>query len=133
MAYDNIRAAINSGKGLTAQQQAENYDIFGKMMKEGIYLPELVKKIDSLEAEIKEIKKPKDSPMDAQLFAVMEQSVRDDPEVQSAKRKLQDEKTRIITELCMADENYRKCFDSYRTAVNAAYVGKKESSAQEHS
>lgn len=128
MAYDNIRAAINSGKGLTAQQQAENYDLFGKMMKEGVYLPELVKKIDALEAEIKEIKKPKESPMDAQLFAVMEQAVRDDPEVQNAKRKLQDEKTRIISELCMADENYRQLFDSYRTAVNAAYVGKKESS-----
>ena len=129
MAYDNIRAAINSGKGLTAQQQAENYDLFGKMMKEGVYLPELVKKIDALEAEIKEIKKPKESPMDAQLFAVMEQAVRDDPEVQNAKRKLQDEKTRIISELCMADENYRQLFDSYRTAVNAAYVGKKESSS----
>jgi len=128
MAYDNIRAAINSGKGLTAQQQAENYDLFGKMMKEGVYLPELVKKIDALEAEIKEIKKPKESPMDAQLFAVMEQAVRDDPEVQNAKRRLQDEKTRIISELCMADENYRQLFDSYRTAVNAAYVGKKESS-----
>jgi len=129
MAYDNIMKAVNSsGKGLSTQQQAENYDLFGKMMRDGVYLPDLVKKIDALENEIKEMKKPKDSPMDTHLFAVMEQAVRDDPNVVSVRRRLQDEKTRIISELCMADESYRKIFDEYRTAVNAAYIDKKETS-----
>lgn len=128
MAYDNIMKAIQgSGNGLTTQQQAENYDLFGKMMKEGVYLPDLVKKIDALESKINDLEKPKDNPVDAQLFAVMEQSVRDDPEVVAVKRRLQDEKTRIISELCMSKEPYRKLFDEYRTAVNAAYVAKKES------
>jgi len=127
MAYDNIMNAINKpGEGLTTKQQADNYDIFGKMMKEGVYIPDLLKKIDNLESEVKDLKKPKESPMDAQLFSVMEQAVRDDPEVVTAKRRLQDEKTRIISELCMADSNYRALFDSYRTAVNAAYVNKRE-------
>lgn len=127
MAYENIQKALGTGNALSAQQQADNYDMFGRMMKEGVYLPDIVKKIDALESEVKEMRKPKESAMDAQLFAVMEQSVRDDPEVVTARRKLQDEKTRIISELCMSKEGYRKLFDEYRTAVNAAYVAKKES------
>lgn len=130
MAYDNIVKALGPGNGLTPQQQAENYDLFGKMMKEGISLKETLAKIDSLESEIKDLKKPKESPMDAQLFSVMEQAVREVPAVMEAKRRLQDEKTRIISELCMADEAYRKCFDQYRTAVNAAYVDSKERPSQ---
>ena len=123
MAYENIKNAISSsGKGLTPQQQAENYDLFGKMMKEGISLSDLVKKVDALETEVKDLKKPKESPMDAQLFSVMEQAVREDPAVIEAKRKLQAEKTRIISELCMADEVYRKLFGDYKTAVNSAYI-----------
>ena len=131
--YSNIMNAINSGsgKGLTTAQQAENYDLFGKMMKEGVYLPDLIKKIDGLEKKVEDLSKPKESPMDAQLFSVMEQAVRDDPEVVAAKRKLQDEKTRIISELCMADAEYRRLFDSYKTTVNAAYVSKKEVKAQD--
>lgn len=126
MAYDNIMKAINPGNGLTPQQQAENYDLFGKIMKEGISLKDTLSKIDALESEIKDLKKPKESAMDAQLFSVMEQSVRDVPDVVDIKRRLQDEKTRIISELCMADDAYRKLFDEYRTAVNAAYVASKE-------
>ncbi len=128
MAYENIINAINGnpGNGLTTQQQAENYDLFAKMMKEGVSLSNLVKKIDTLESEVKDLKKPKTTPMDAQLFSVMEQAVRDNPEVQDARRRLQNEKTRIISELCMADEAYRKLFDEYRTTVNACYVSIRE-------
>lgn len=133
MAYDNIMKAISGGQpgeGLTTQQQADNYDMFGRMMKEGVYLPDLIKKIDGLEKRVEDLSKPKESPMDAQLFSVMEQAVRDDQSVIEARRRLQEEKTRIITELCMADEAYRRLFDSYRTAVNAAYVNKREISGQ---
>ncbi len=127
MAYENIQKALGgSGNVLSTQQQAENYDLFGKMMKEGVYLPDLIKKIDGLEKKVEDLSKPKESPMDAQLFSVMEQAVRDDPSVIDIKRKLQNEKTRIIGELCMQDESYRKLFGEYRTAVNAAYVAKKE-------
>ena len=46
--------------------------------------------------------------------------------VVEARRRLQDEKTRIISDMCMADESYRKLYDEYRTAVNSAYVREKE-------
>lgn len=129
--YENILKAVgNDGKSLSTKQQADNYDMFGRMMKEGVYLPDLIKKIDGLEKRVEDLSKPKESPMDAQLFSVMEQAVRDDQSVIEARRRLQEEKTRIITELCMADEAYRRLFDAYRTAVNAAYVNKREINGQ---
>lgn len=96
------------------------------MMKEGVSLADLVKKIDALETEVQSLKKPKPSAMDAQLFYVMEQAVKGDTAVVEARRRLQDEKTRIISDMCMADESYRKLYDEYRTAVNSAYVREKE-------
>ena len=125
MAYDNIKSALQGGKALTPQEQAQNYDLFGKMMKEGVSLADLVKKIDALETEVQSLKKPKPSAMDAQLFYVMEQAVKGDMAVVEARRRLQDE-TRIISDMCMADESYRKLYDEYRTAVNSAYVREKE-------
>ena len=122
MAYENIQKALGAGNALSTQQQAENYDLFGKMMKEGVYLPDLIKKIDGLEKKIEDLSKPKESLMDAQLFSVMEQAVREVPSVVEIKRRLQNEKTRIIGELCMQDEAYRKLFGEYRTAVNSAYI-----------
>ena len=124
--YENIKNAMQGGKTLTPQEQAQNYDLFGKMMKEGVSLADLVKKVDALETEVKDLKKPKQSAMDAQLFYVMEQAVKGDPAVTDARRRLQDEKTRIISDLCMADEVFRKLYESYRTAVNSAYVNQKE-------
>ena len=130
VAYDNIVKAIQGkpGDGLTPAQQADNYDLFGKMMKEGVYLPDLIKKIDGLEKRVEDLSKPKDNPIDAQLFSVMEQAVRDDPAVVEARRKLQAEKTRIISELCMQDDAYRNFFTDYKTAVNSAYIKYKEQS-----
>lgn len=127
MAYDNIMKALSKpGEGLTTKQQSDNYEMFSKMMKENIYLPDLVQRISTLESKIEEMSKPKQNPVDAQLFAVMEQSVRDEPEVVSARRRLQDEKTRIISDMCMSNEAYRRLFDEYKTAVNSAYISKKE-------
>lgn len=125
LTYENILKAMNGGKpgeGLTTQQQSENYEIFSKMMREGVYIPDLIQKINALETKVDEMSKPKESVMDAQLFAVMEQAVREDPSVQEARRRLQTEKTRIISELCMQDETYRKLFNEYRTTVNSAYI-----------
>ena len=126
MAYENIMRAVNGGNQLTTAQQSENYSTFSELMKQGVYLPDLLKKIDSMEKRMAEIEKPKENPIDAELFAVMEQAVKDDPEVMGTKRTLQSEKTRVISELCIKDEQYRKAFDSYRRAVNSAYVSQKE-------
>lgn len=126
--YDNIQKALGRpGEGLSTQQQSDNYETFSKLMKENVYLPDLLKKIDDLEKKVDEMGRPKENPIDAELFGVMEQAVKDDPSVVNARRILQNEKTRVISELCIKDEAYRKAFDEYRHVVNAAYVSLKES------
>jgi len=127
MAYENILKAVNSeGKALSTKQQADNYSTFSELMKQGVYLPDLLKKIDALESRVDEMSKPKENPIDAELFAVMEQAVKDDPAVVEARRKLQAEKTRVISELCMQSEAYRDAFNQYRRQVNSSYVSVRE-------
>lgn len=128
MAFDNIISAMNNsqGNGLSSQQKSDNYELFNKLMRDNVYLPDLIRKVDDLEKKINDMEKPKENPIDAELFAVMEQAVKDEPSVLEARRRLQNEKTRVISELCMKSEEYRTCFDGYRTAVNAAYVASKE-------
>lgn len=129
MAYDNIQKILNggSGDGLSVTQKSDNYETFNRLMKENVYLPDLLRKIDDLEKKVNDMDKPKENPIDAELFGVMEQAVKDDPAVASARHTLQNEKTRVISELCIRDESYRKAFDEYRHVVNAAYVSLKES------
>lgn len=122
MAYENIQRLLNGpGNGLTTAQQSENYRVFGELMKENIYLPDLLAKIKNAEDRTDRTN------IDAELFAVMESAVKDDASVIEAKRRLQAEKTRVISNICMADDEYRKTFDAYRTAVNASYVSQRES------
>lgn len=112
--------------GLSYQQQTENYTAFSDLMKQGVYIPDLLKRIDALEAQVKEQGQKKDV-MDADLFAVMETSVKGDEEVKAAKQRLADEKSRVISEMCARDEGYRNALDAYRRTVNAAYIRSKES------
>lgn len=43
--YSNILKAIgNNGNTLSTQQQADNYSAFSKMMSDGIYIPDRIKK-----------------------------------------------------------------------------------------
>ena len=65
--------------------------------------------------------------IDEDLFAVMESSVKDDPAVVEAKRKVSEEKTRVIAELCAKDPRFMAARDEYRRAVNRAYVAMRES------
>ena len=129
--YDNILKALNQPQstpaqgGLTFQQQSDNYSAFSDLMKKGVYIPDLLKRIDALEAQVREQGQRKDT-MDADLFSVMEASVRGDDEVKAAKQRLADEKSRVISEICSKDEGYRQAMESYRRAVNAAYVRHKE-------
>ena len=131
--YDNILKALNQPQqpapaqgGLTFQQQSDNYSAFSDLMKQGVYIPDLLKRIDALEAQVKEQGQKKDV-MDADLFAVMETSVKGDEEVKAAKQRLADEKSRVISEICSKDEGYRNALDAYRRTVNAAYIRSKES------
>jgi len=127
MAYENILNAVKgSGDGLTTQQKADNYSTFSKMMENNVYLPDLVKDMEALKTRVQELEKPRTSEVDAEIFSVMEHAVKDDPDVVQAKNRLARAKTRIISELCMRDEEYRRLFDEYRTAVHTKYVGIRE-------
>lgn len=111
--------------GLTYQQQTDNYSAFSDLMKQGVYIPDLLKRIETLEAQVREQGARKDT-MDADLFSVMEASVKGDEEVKAAKQRLADEKSRVIAEICSKDEGYMKAMEDYRRTVNAAYIRNKE-------
>lgn len=126
--FDNIRKALGQTQqppGLSYQQQSDNYSVFSDLMKEGVYIPDLLKRIETLEAQVKEQAVKKDT-LDADLFSVMEQAVKGDPDVKRARQRLAEEKTRVISEMCMRDDGYRGAMESYRRAVNAAYVHTRE-------
>ena len=127
--YGNILKALGKEDpqqgGLTYEQQSANYSAFSQMMKDGVYIPDLLKRIETLEAQVKEQAVKKDT-LDADLFSVMEQAVKSDPDVKRARQRLAEEKTRVITDLCMRDDGYRGAMESYRRAVNAAYVHTRE-------
>ena len=132
MGYDNIIKALSRQEepapqaGLTLQQQSDNYSAFSDLMKQGVYIPDLLKRIDALEAQVREQGAKKDT-IDADLFSVMEASVKGDEEVKAARQRLADEKSRVISEICARDEGYRNALDAYRRTVNAAYIRSKES------
>ena len=89
--------------GLSYQQQSENYSAFSDLMKQGVYIPDLLKRIETLEAQVREQGQKRDT-LDADLFSVMESAVKGDPDVKQARQRLAEEKTRVITDLCMRDE-----------------------------
>ena len=127
--YSNILKAINNnGNTLSTQQQADNYSAFSKMMSDGVYIPDLIKKLDTLEAKVKTLEEngQKPTPIDLDLFAVMESAVKEDPDVKNARKKMADEKSRVISEYCMKDNKFREAADAYRREVNRAYIQQKE-------
>lgn len=107
---------------LSPARQVENYDFFAKeIMDKGVYLPDLVKKIDSLEAEIERLKANAKSEVDTELFEVMESKVRDVQAVKDAKHTLNETKAQIINEMCQRDPRYQDAMAAYRKAVATAY------------
>lgn len=136
--YGNILKALGGNQGqqgvqqsgaLTLQQQADNYTTFQSLMNKGVYLPDLLRHIDDLEAKVSEMK-PARQELDLELFAVMESAVKNDPDVKIVRQRMYDEKTRVITDICMQDQKYREAVDGYRRAVNAAYIRQKEQASE---
>ena len=126
--YGNILKALGQGQqssGLTMQQQSDNYSAFSELMKQGVYLPDLMKRMEGMEAKIKEMDERR-SAEDMDLFAVMESAVKDAPEVKEARQRVADEKSRVIARMCMDDPGYRDAVESYRRVVNQTYVKRKE-------
>ena len=127
--YGNILKALGGqgqqSSGLTMQQQSDNYSAFSELMKQGVYLPDLMKRMEGMEAKIKEMDARR-SAEDMDLFAVMESAVKDAPEVKEARQRMADEKSRVIARMCMDDPGYRDAVESYRRVVNQTYVKRKE-------
>lgn len=126
--YSNILKALGTNNNtLSTQQQADNYAAFSKMMNEGVYIPDLVKRLDALETEVSDLRKsPAAAPIDADLFLVMESAVKDDPDVKNARQRMATEKTRVLTEICSKDTRFKEALDDYRREVNRAYINQKE-------
>lgn len=135
--YSNILKALGgtpqanepapSTGGLSMAQQAENYDLFSKMMKEGVYLPDLIKRLDNMEAKVKALESQPKQDTNAELLAVMEQAVKNHPDVKASRQHVADVKSAIITEMCMQDQRYRDALESYKTMVNKVYIQTRES------
>ena len=126
--YNNILKALgkpSQSSGLTIQQQSDNYNAFSELMKQGVYLPDLMKRMEGMEAKIKEMDERR-SAEDMDLFAVMESAVKDAPEVKEARQRVADEKSRVIARMCMDDPGYCDAVESYRRVVNQTYVKRKE-------
>lgn len=118
--YANIMKALRSGSGeMDLGKKAENYKAFDELMRQGVSITDLVQRLESLEARVKEMD---DNPHDREVFAVMESAVADDAEVIKAKAHRDEVMERILTESCMRDKRFADADREYRTAVNAAYV-----------
>lgn len=126
--YENILSAVKSSK-LSSAQEIENYDVFSKLQKEGVVLSDLVRKAseaDDLRKKVDDMSRSKPT-VDTELLMVMEGAVKDIESVKTAKKKLSDERRRVIEEICMHDDRYRQAMEDYRAEVNRTYVDMKES------
>ncbi len=131
MGFDNISLAIN-GQQNNVNRDLEDYNLFDRLRKEGRSLQDIVRQAEEAEALRKQMDemgrtKPR---MDAAVFSLMEEYVRDDPEVAVARNRLLDMRNAIISELCMKDNRYRGEFESYRNTVQERYVKAREGIAQ---
>lgn len=116
--YANILKALRT-EGMTVDKKAENYRAFDELMKQGVSLPDLMQRLESLEARVKEMD---EHPQDREVFAVMESAVSEDPDVVKAKARREEVMERILTESCMRDKRFAEADRDYRAVVNAAYV-----------
>ena len=97
------------------------------LMKEGVYLPDLIKRLDDMEAKVKVLESQPKQDTNAELLAVMEQAVKNHPDVKASRQHVADVKSAIITEMCMQDQRYRDALESYKTMVNKVYIQTRES------
>ena len=97
------------------------------LMKEGVYLPDLIKRLDNMEAKVKALESQPKQDTNAELLAVMEQAVKNHQEVKAARQHVADVKSAIITEMCMQDQRYRNALEAYKTTVNKVYIQTRES------
>lgn len=117
--YANILKALRT-EGMTVDKKAENYRAFDELMRQGVSLPDLMQRLESLENRVKEM--DEHPQQDREVFAVMESAVADDADVVKAKARREEVMEKILTESCMRDKRFAEADRDYRAVVNAAYV-----------
>lgn len=126
--YSNILNAVNT-QPKDYNRLNDNYRLFNELQAKGISLADLVQRAESadgLKRQVDELERRSVTSTDTASFKAMESAVKDDSDVQDAKKSLQSIRSLIITELCASDPRYRDVFERYRSAVNDAYVRKRE-------
>lgn len=121
MDFSNIVKATQNNYEI----QNDNYKLLEQMNKEGISLRDTLNDIADLKRRMSEAESKKPQ-IDEDLFQVMETSVKDVESVKNAKNRVSIEKNRVIADMCMKDEGFRKAYEDYKRAVNQAYIEKKE-------
>lgn len=138
--YSNILKAIEAQQtptmepqagGLSVAQRADNYNAFTELMNRGVYLPDLIKRLDDMEAKVKALESQPKHDANAELLAVMEAAVKNHTEVKQARQKVADAKTAIINEMCMKDPRFRDALEAYKTTVNRVYIQTRETDGSE--
>lgn len=138
--YSNILKAIGAQQtptmepqagGLSVAQRADNYNAFTELMNRGVYLPDLIKRLDDMEAKVKALESQPKHDTNAELLAVMEAAVKNNPEVKQARQKVADVKTAIINEMCIKDPRFKDALEAYKTTVNRVYIQTRESDGSE--
>lgn len=127
MQYNNIMRAMQGNNGLSNEQKNENFKAFNELMDQGVYIPDLMAKIKEVDALKKRIEEMESAPkIDPGLFAMMESSVKDDPDVVKASKELSKRRDAIIDEVCRKDAEYSRLSDARRTAIETAYAKKNQ-------
>lgn len=138
--YANILKAIGAQQtpgmepqagGLSVAQRADNYNAFTELMNRGVYLPDLIKRLDDMEAKVKALESQPKHDANAELLAVMEAAVKNHPEVKASRQKVADAKTAIINEMCMKDPRFKDALEEYKTTVNRVYIQTRENDGSE--
>lgn len=126
MAFDNLLQAVTSTQtqtsyptSLSSQQIVDNHRAFEELQRSGIYIPDLMKRLESLETQMKSMSEPK---VDPDLFPMMESAVKDDPQIQSKRRAVEDARQRVINEMLMRDPRVSDAVKAYREEVRVRYL-----------
>jgi len=103
-----------------------NYRFVEEANAKNIDLAQLSSKCGQLEKENEDLRKKSSySPAEAELFALQEQAVKDNPGVQEAYRKFTTAKIHASHRVLMAhDKEYREAYDNYCKVVTDEYVEK---------
>lgn len=124
--YSNILSALakkSEESKLSAADRVENYNLLEKLNAQGIKLSDLVKKAE--QSNQKED--------DAELFSLMEATVKNDEEVKNAKQRLMDAKSSVLTRICYQYPEYKAAIDEYRATVSRTYRAKVSANTYEDS